>query len=138
MINRSSVLQLVQLPLSLNRPSLKLMMGTLSLVGFMSGVLSSQVAHAQTTAEIAQYTNIARQIERQRLQDYAEVQQLMGGKVPENVCQQGNLSQPVRKVCDRFDATSRDIITKNGMTVTKFNEITRFCQQSPKPKECPK
>lgn len=138
MMNRSPVLQLVQLPLSLGRPSFKLLMGTLPLLGLMSSLLSTEIAQAQSAAEMTQYTGIARQIERQRQQDFAEVQQIMGGKVPENVCQQGNLAQPVRKVCDRFDSTSRDIITRNGMTVTKFNEITRFCQQSPKPKECPK
>jgi len=114
------------------------MMGILSALGLGASLLLSDIAHAQTPAEMALYTNIARQIERQRMADYAEVKQLLGGNVPENVCGQGNLSQQVRKVCDRFDSTSRDIITRNGMSIGKFNEITRYCQQSPKPKECPR
>ena len=138
MMNRSTVLQLGQLPLS-RRPSLKfMMMGALSTLSLVSGLLLTEVAHAQSPAEIAQYTNIAKQIERQRMQDYAEVKQLMGGNVPENVCQQGNLPPQVRKICDRFDARSREIIISNGMTVPKFNEITRYCQKSPKPAECPR
>jgi hypothetical protein len=114
------------------------MLGVLSTLSVVSVGLSNG-AHAQTTpADMALYTDIARKIERQRVKDYSEVKQLMGGSVPENVCQQGNLSQQVRKVCDRFDATSREIITSNGMSVPKFNEITRYCQQNPKPKECPR
>lgn len=119
-------------------PLMKPLVGVVSLLGIVTSVAMTDLVHAQTPAEMTQYTKIAQQIERQRLQEYAKVRGLMGGNVPENVCQQGNLPQPVRDICADFDATSRDIITRNGMTIPKFNEITRFCQQSPKPKECPK
>ncbi len=123
---------------SVRRVTLLPMMGMLSALSLGASLLLSDIAHAQTPADMALYTNIARQIERQRLQDYAEVKQLMGGNVPDSVCTQGNLPQPVKRICDRFDATSRDIITRNGMTIGKFNEITRYCQQPSKPKECPR
>lgn len=119
-------------------PLLKPLLGAVSVVGIVTNVAMADLVHAQTPAEMTQYTKIAQQIERQRLQEYAKVRGLMGGTVPENVCQQGNLPQPVRDICANFDATSRNIITSNGMTIPKFNEITRFCQQTPKPKECPK
>lgn len=136
MINLSSF-RFFQFPFA-RRSSLLPMMGLFSVMGLGASLLLSDIAHAQTPAEMSLYTNIARQIERQRMQDYAEVKQLMGGSVPENVCTQGNLTPQVRKVCDRFDSTSREIITRNGMSITKFNDITRYCQQSPKPKECPR
>lgn len=113
-------------------------MGMLSALGLGASLLLSDIAHAQTPAEMALYTKIVQQIERQRLQDYAEVKQIMGGNVPDSVCTQGNLPQQVRRVCDRFDSTSRNIITSNGMTITRFNELIRYCQQPAKPKECPR
>ncbi|MDX2231817.1 MAG: DUF4168 domain-containing protein [Leptolyngbyaceae cyanobacterium bins.349] len=114
------------------------MVGAVSALGVVSVGLADGAYAQVTPADMALYTDIARKIERQRMKDYAEVKQLMGGNVPENVCQQGGLSAQVRKVCDRFDSTSRDIITDSGMSVAKFNEITRYCLQSPKPKECPR
>jgi hypothetical protein len=101
------------------------------------GLLFTGVAQAQSPADIAQYTDVARQIELQRMQDFAEVKQLMGGKVPDNVCQQGNIPRKVQEICDRFDSNSRTILQKNSMPVSKFNEVVRFCQKNPKPKECP-
>jgi hypothetical protein len=121
-----------------HRFSLKAVIGSFFAFGLVASVMLPEAVQAQTPEEIEKYTTIAKQIERQRMQDYAEVKKLMGGNVPPNICQQGNLTQPVQNVCDRFEATSREIITRNGMTVAKFNEIFRFCQQSPKPKECPK
>jgi hypothetical protein len=92
----------------------------------------------QPPVDMALYTKIARLIERQRMQDYAEVKQILGGKVPEGVCQIGNMVPQVKDICDRFEGKSREIIQANNMTVGRFNEITRFCLQSPKPKECPR
>jgi hypothetical protein len=136
MINRSLDSDFVHPRLPRLQP---LIVGTLSILGITVGLLSAQVSHAQQSpADLEQYTSIAMQIERQRMQDYAEVKKLMGGSVPENVCQKGDIPQKVREVCDRFDKNSRDIIQANGMTVPKFNEITRYCQQTPKPKDCPR
>ncbi|MEX0269972.1 DUF4168 domain-containing protein [Leptolyngbyaceae cyanobacterium UHCC 1019] len=101
------------------------------------GLLCTGVAQAQSPADIAQYADVARQIELQRMQDFAEVKQLMGGKVPDNVCQQGNIPSKVREICDRFDRNSRNILEEKRMPVAKFNAAVRFCQQNPKPKECP-
>ncbi|MDX2240932.1 MAG: DUF4168 domain-containing protein [Leptolyngbyaceae cyanobacterium bins.302] len=131
MMKRSSVFQFSR------RPSYS-MMGALCALGLASSLLLPEVVQAQSPGDIAQYTKVAQQIERQRMKLYSEVKQKMGGNVPENVCQQGNLPPDVRKICDEFDSVSRDIITSNGMTVGKFNEVFRFCQQSPKPKDCPR
>lgn len=101
------------------------------------GLLYTGVAQAQSPADIAQYADVARQIELQRMKDFAEVKQLMGGNVPDNVCQQGNIPNKVREICDRFDRNSRNILEEKRMPVAKFNAAVRFCQQNPKPKECP-
>jgi len=134
MMNLSTVLRLS----SKRSQAQSLLVGSLSVLGLISGVLVSEVVHAQAPGDMAQYTRVARQIEQQRMQDYAEVKQIMGGTVPENVCQRRDTPQRVQEICERFENTSRDIITRNGMSVPKFNEITRYCQQNPKPKECPR
>lgn len=136
MINRSLYSRLIH-----PRPRLPqtLAMGTLSALSVMSGIVSAQIAQAQPSpTELDQYKNVAVQIEQQRMQDYAEVKKLMGGNVPDSVCQRGDIPPKVREICDRFDKNSRDIIQASGMSITKFNEITRYCQQSPKPKDCPR
>ncbi|MBM0741985.1 DUF4168 domain-containing protein [Phormidium sp. CLA17] len=121
-------------PLRFSRPSMfKALLFGVSTVG----LLFNGAAQAQSPADIAQYTAVARQIEQQRMLDFAEVKRLMAGNVPENVCQQGNIPSKVREICDRFDNNSRTILQKSGMSVSKFNEAIRFCQQNPKPKECP-
>lgn len=102
-----------------------------------AGLLFNGVAQAQSPADIAQYKTVAQQIERQRMQDFAEVKRLMGGNVPENVCQRNDVPGKVREICDRFDNNSRTILQQSGMSVSKFNEVIRFCQQNPKPNECP-
>lgn len=114
------------------------MLGVLSVLSLMAGMVMSEAVQAQSPEELEKYTSVARQIEQQRMQDYNDVKRIMGGKVPENVCKQGDVPAQVRQICDRFDSRSREIITQNGMSVPKFNEITRHCQQSPKPKECPR
>lgn len=130
---------LTVLRLSPNRSlAQSLLVGSLSVLGLTSAMVLSEVVHAQAPGDMTQYTRVARQIEQQRMQDYAEVKQIMGGTVPENVCQRRDTPQKVQDICGRFENTSRDIITRNGMSVTKFNEITRYCQQNPKPKECPR
>jgi hypothetical protein len=116
-----------------------LIVGTCSILSVAVGILPAQISQAQQSpADLEQYTNIAMQIERQRMQDYAEVKKLMGGTVPDNVCQKSDIPPKVREICDRFDKNSRDIIQASGMSIGKFNEITRYCQQNPKPKECPR
>jgi hypothetical protein len=129
-MNRSVYFQLCS-----SRPSMlkALVLGAVSTLG----LLFTSVAQAQSPADIAQYKTVAQRIERQRMQDFAEVKRLMGGNVPENVCQQGNLPGKVREICDRFDNNSRTILQQSGMSVSKFNEVIRFCQQNPNPKECP-
>lgn len=136
MINHSLYLRLVH-----PRPRLlqTLALGTLSALSVISGIVPAQIAQAQPSpTDLEQYKTIAVQIEQQRVQDYAEVTRLMGGTVPDNVCDRGDIPSKVREICDRFKKSSRDIVQANGMSVTKFNEITRYCQQSPKPKECPR
>lgn len=114
------------------------MLGVLSVLSLIIGITVSEAVQAQSPAEIEQYTSVARQIEQQRMQDYNDVKRILGGRVPDNVCKQGDIPAQVRQICDRFDSRSREIITQNGMSVPKFNEITRYCQQNPKPKECPR
>lgn len=112
-------------------------MGTLSVLTLIAGVSISEVAHADPPGDMTKYTEIAQKVEQNRQTLYNQVKGIMGGNVPENVCQQNNLPRRVRDICDRFESTSRDIIVNNGMTVAQFNEHVRYCRKTPKPQACP-
>ncbi|HEY9615696.1 MAG TPA: DUF4168 domain-containing protein [Microcoleaceae cyanobacterium] len=125
------------------------MVGILSTAGLLAGLtphvsfhgsslLSETAAYAQQPpGDLGKYTKVARQIERQRMQYYAEAKQILNGNVPDNVCQQKNLPGGVREICDRFDRKVRDILAEHKMPVSEFNQLTKFCSAKPKPDGCP-
>jgi Domain of unknown function (DUF4168) len=100
-------------------------------------VFSPEVNAQQAPGDIGKYTQVARQIEQQRLKYYAEVKQIMGGNVPENVCTQGNLPANVRQVCNRFNEAVRDVLSDNRMPTDEFKRLKEFCDRTPKPGSCP-
>lgn len=81
-------------------------------------------AHAQSS-DVAKYAKAAYEIEKLRQSRYAEAKRLMGGNVPGDVCRQQDIPGNVRSICDSFLSESRQIIERNGMTATQFNEMTR-------------
>lgn len=134
MMNRSIVLR----PLPTASFLRVAILGGFSVLGLCSALLIADAGQAQSASDLNLYGDIARKIERNRRDQYNQVKQIMGGNVPANVCQQGGIPGEVRKICDRFEDQSRDLITGSGMSVSTFNELTRYCQQNPKPKNCPR
>lgn len=87
---------------------------------------STAVAQNQPKFEklLGKYAEAILQMEPLRLQSYQQVQQIMGGTLPKNVCKQSNLAAPVGNICDRFFNESAEIIRNNGLSLTDFNAIT--------------
>jgi Domain of unknown function (DUF4168) len=110
--------------------------GILSLVGVVS-VFSGQAQAQQPPGDLGKYTQVARQIEQQRLKYYSDVKQIMGGNVPENVCTQGGLPANVRQVCNTFNESVYKILSDNRMDAGEFKRLKEFCDRSPKPGQCP-
>ena len=73
---------------------------------------------------LGQYAEAILQMEPLRLQSYDEVQEIMGGALPKNVCKKSDLIDPVNNICDRFFNESADIIRGTGLSLTDFNAIT--------------
>ncbi|WP_299490349.1 DUF4168 domain-containing protein [Acaryochloris sp. IP29b_bin.137] len=73
---------------------------------------------------LGNYAEAILQMEPLRLQSYQQVQQIMGGTLPKNVCKQSDLVVPVNNICDRFFNESAEIIRRHGLTLTDFNAIT--------------
>ncbi|WP_299412872.1 DUF4168 domain-containing protein [Acaryochloris sp. IP29b_bin.148] len=97
---------------------------TRDFTGFM--LSSTAVAQSQPKFEkmLGNYAEAILQMEPLRLQSYQQVQQIMGGALPTNVCKQSDLATPVDNICDRFFNESAEIIRSNGLSLTDFNAIT--------------
>jgi|GEM_PF-2732172 len=93
-----------------------------------TGITASSTAVAQPQPNfeklLGNYAEAILQMEPLRLQSYQQVQQIMGGALPKNVCKQSDLLAPVNNICDRFFNESADIIRSNGLSLTDFNAIT--------------
>lgn len=99
-----------------------------SLASDFSRLTWSSTAMAQNQANyeklLGKYAEAILQMEPLRLQSYQQVQQIMGGSLPKNICKKSNLAAPVNNICDRFFNESAEIIRSNGLTLTDFNAIT--------------
>jgi hypothetical protein len=96
------------------------------------GLESGSAAYAQgNNLPVGQYARSAFEIERLRQRKYAEAKQIMGGKVPDDVCRQSDIPQPVRDICNQLMSASSEIIKRNGLTVNQFNDITRRKDSDP-------
>jgi Domain of unknown function (DUF4168) len=115
-----------------------LLISTLTTVTLLSGLLpqlspQSQswqlqmtgTAQAQSDELIVRYARAAYEMEQFRRRDYAEVKRIMGGNVPEDVCDRGNIPAPVQAICGRFSERFDPIIRKHGMTRADFNSVHR-------------
>ncbi len=93
-----------------------------------TGITLSTTALAQKQPELekklGKYADAILQMEPLRLQSYQQVQQIMGGALPKDVCKQSELLAPVGNICDRFFNESAEIIRSNGLSLTDFNSIT--------------
>lgn len=82
-------------------------------------------------SQIARYARAAFEIEQLRQRNYAAAKRIMGGNVPENVCQQANIPAQVRDICNRFLSDSADILDKYRLSGPEFNDITRRKSSDP-------
>lgn len=87
---------------------------------------SSAAAQSQPKYEklLGNYAEAILQMEPLRLQSYQQVQQIMGGALPKNICKKSDLVAPVNNICDRFFNESAEIIRSHGLSLTDFNAIT--------------
>lgn len=116
--------------------------GVISTMGILSGWLpglsndvltltGSPAAYAQSSFSNDQVNNYAQAVlamEPLRQRSYQQVQRLMGGKTPDDVCRQEGLPNPVRIICDRFFQESAEIIKGNRLSLNEFNQITQRAQ----------
>jgi len=79
--------------------------------------------------QIRNYAQAALAIERKRQVAYQQVQEVMEGQVPQEVCDQQNTPPKVQTICKAFLAESDEIIQEFDLTIAEFNDITRQRQQ---------
>jgi hypothetical protein len=114
--------------------------GVLSCLAILSGTtpsLSAQgfdwstIALAQSADEVVRYSRAAYEIEQLRQRNYAKAKRIMGGNVPEDVCQRQNIPGEVQRLCGDLQADSMRIIGEHGLSPAQFNRITRDRQTNP-------
>ncbi len=98
---------------------------------------TAAAAQAQPKFEklLGKYAEAILQMEPLRLQSYQQVQEIMGGALPKNICKQSDLVAPVNNICDRFFNESAEIIRSNGLSLTDFNAITEEVRRNKTLKE---
>jgi hypothetical protein len=94
------------------------------------------MAQAQAPGNISLYTQLAREIEAERMRYYADVKQMMGGNVPDDVCGRSNLPGNVRRVCNDFNRRVYSIL-EGRMEPSEFARLKAYCSRNPKPGQCP-
>lgn len=125
---------------SLFNPSLSkvTLVGVLSATSLLTGFAPQfsqpqaafgSVAYAQADP-VAQYARAAYQIERLRQQKFGQAKKL-APNLPADPCRQQDIPQPVRSICNSFLSESTEIVKKNGLSISQFNEITRRKDSDP-------
>ncbi len=115
-----------------------LLTGLLASVGVLGGVVPqmswrspvwevslTSTVRAQSDDLITRYARAAYEMEQFRRRDYAEVKRIMGGIVPEEICDRGNISSQVQAICGRFSDRFDPILRKYGLTRADFNSVHR-------------
>jgi hypothetical protein len=118
--------------------------GVLTTVGILSGVVpqvatvadaglgfqglvvqTSGAVQAQSDELIVRYARAAYEMEMLRRRDFREVKQLMGGNVPDDVCDRSNIPGQVQAICGRFSGRLDGILSKHGLSRSDFNSVHR-------------
>jgi hypothetical protein len=122
-----------------------LLLGSLSSIAVLCGWapnLPGQTANPFDSAAYAQespftrYVRAAVDIEKTRQRLLDQVKQLTGGNVPSNVCHSENVEKinpgvrdQVKGICDTFSAQAGQIVARNGLNRSEFNQFQRQAQQ---------
>lgn len=120
---------------SLSRMALAGMLSATSLLAGFSprldqiSLTAGSVAYAQAD-QVAQYARAAYQIERLRQQKFGQAKKLVPN-LPADPCRQQDIPQPVRSICNSFLSESTEIVKKNGLSISQFNELTRRKDSDP-------
>lgn len=94
----------------------------------LSTVVFDTATYAQSAEQVQRYARAVLMMEPVRQTAYQEVQRIMKGSVPGDVCRQGSVPRSVKDICSRFYTRSAQIILSNRLSIADFNSITRRLQ----------
>ena len=96
-------------------------------------------AQDMSNEEITSYARSVLAIEPRRDRAYNEIKGLVGGSVPRVVCNEtkeiNRLSGNVRGIAVNYCQEAKRIIETNGLTVSRFNQLTLLQQANPAVKQ---
>jgi len=92
-----------------------------------------------SSEEITSYARAVLAIEPRRVEAYNEIKGMAGGSVPRVVCNEtqeiNRLSGGVRGIAVNYCQQAKKVIETNGLTVSRFNQLTRLQQTNPAVKQ---
>ncbi|MEO9123200.1 MAG: DUF4168 domain-containing protein [Microcoleus sp.] len=111
------------------------------LYGQSSSLVFGAAAQAQdiSNQEITSYARAVLAIEPRRVEAYNEIKGMAGGSVPRVVCNEtqeiNRLSGGVRGIAVNYCQQAKKVIETNGLTVSRFNQLTLQQQRDPEVKQ---
>ncbi|WP_424411148.1 DUF4168 domain-containing protein [Microcoleus sp.] len=103
------------------------------------GFGASAQAQEISNAEITSYARSLLAIEPRRVEAYNEIKGMAGGSVPRVVCNEtqeiNRLSGGVRGIAVNYCQQAKKVIETNGLTVSRFNQLTLLLQANPAVKQ---
>ncbi|MEG5209559.1 DUF4168 domain-containing protein [Microcoleus sp. ARI1-A1] len=111
------------------------------LYGQSPSLVFGAAAQAQeiSNTEITNYARAVLAIEPRRVEAYKEIKGMAGGSVPRVVCNEtqeiNRLSGNLRGVAVNYCDQAKKIIESNGLTVSRFNQLTLLQQANPAVKQ---
>jgi len=124
-----------------------LIVGTLATVGLMTGVIPDITAHNSSlifssvaaaqqqvdSKEIRNYALAVLGMEPTRQQAYDEIKRIINKEPPAIVCNKPDsfnaLPSNARNIAANYCKRSKEIVESNGLTISRFNEITQQLQK---------
>jgi len=111
--------------------------GAPGLYGQSPSLVFGASAQAQeiSNQEITNYARAVLAIEPRRVEAYNEIKGMAGGSVPRVVCNEtqeiNRLSGGVRGIAVNYCQQAKKVIETNGLTVSRFNQLTLLQQANP-------
>ncbi|MEG4963933.1 MULTISPECIES: DUF4168 domain-containing protein [unclassified Microcoleus] len=115
--------------------------GAPGLYGQSPNLVFGATAQAQeiSNEEITSYARAVLAIEPRRVEAYNEIKGMAGGSVPRVVCNEtqeiNRLSGSVRGIAVNYCQQAKKVIETNGLTVSRFNQLTLLQQANPAVKQ---
>ncbi|MEG3989509.1 DUF4168 domain-containing protein [Microcoleus sp. S28C3] len=111
------------------------------LYGQSPNLVFGAAAQAQeiSSEEITSYARAVLAIEPRRVEAFNEIKGMAGGSVPRVVCNEtqeiNRLSGNVRGIAVNYCQQAKKVIETNGLTVSRFNQLTLLQQANPAVKQ---